>query len=493
MADISVVMVTPELKTFKSMVGGLGDVADELPRTVANMGVKTTVVSPLYQFVRGEVTSVKRILKTADYSGLDIADNNIAVEFDVFNDRVQARVKTSKMGNVDVVLLEEARYIDVVYSGDLLKDAIVIGRGTLEALKALDIKPKIIHLHDGLSSLVLLSKIEKKYTEDPFFNDIKYIYTVHNAGGAYQQMFDSNRFDELGIDRSHWDKFVWNGRLNLTYFALRCCDACNTVSKDYAAAIKNSETGEGLDQVFRERNIIGIENRIQIGYWRVDQNKDAVKKDLLDKAGGNLDKNKFTIVVPRRLAYQKGVNVLIDILPEVVKERDQGGLGAQVIVMGIAHEDDSLAKSWEEMLKRFQEDFKGRFAFLNMINHPLSKLMYRGGDLLLYFSLPDKEPCGTGYMNALANMTPSLCTNTGGVVGIIEEFDPNTGKGNGFKIDKWNYSSHAFLDKLRYIADIYYNQPKVWKILLKNTVKTDVSMEKMASEYIDFYRKVVGN
>jgi starch synthase len=110
--------------------------------------------------------------------------------------------------------------------------------------------------------------------------------------------------------------------------------------------------------------------------------------------------------------------------------------------------------------------------------------MYKGGDLLFYPSLPDKEPCGTGYMNAMVNMTPSLCTNTGGVVEIIEEFNPETGKGNGFKVEKNNYSSQAFLEKLKIISDIFYNRPETWQKLLKNTSKVNVSIERVAKDYI---------
>lgn len=492
----NLIMVTPELKSFKSKVGGLGDVAEELSKALADLGIKVTIVSILYKKGRKEVEeNGKIVIKTfdLDYSDLPIEDTGKEVEVEVAGEKIVAKIKKSKIGNADIIFLENGKYGELVYGGDLLRQAIFIGRGTLEALKIMGIKPTIIHMHDGLTGLVTFLRTDERYSKDPFLNKAKLVFTVHNAGYAYQQIFDSNRFDELGIDRIHWDGIVWDGKINLTYTALFHSQKCNTVSRDYANALRSD--GEGLGPMFRKKDIIGIVNGIDLEYWKLKRDKREAKLDLIKtmkKYGANLNPNKFTIVVPRRISYQKGWNVVLKILREIVRERNEGGLGAQFILLGRAHESDPLGQEWVKEFKRLTKELKNKFVFINTFDQSLAKLMYEGGDLLLYPSLPDKEPCGTGYMIAMVNMTPTVGTDTGGLAEIIEEFDPETLKGNGFKVPKKEYSPEAFYAKISKAMEIFLFYPQKWKKLMENCLNTDVGMEKVAKEYVyRIYKPVV--
>ncbi|MEM7825262.1 MAG: glycogen/starch synthase [Candidatus Aenigmatarchaeota archaeon] len=355
----NLIMVTPELKSFKSKVGGLGDVAEELSKVLADLGIKVTVVSILYKKTRKEVEEDGKIdikIFDLDYSDLQIEDTGKEVEVEVAGEKVVTKIKKSKIGKADVIFLENEKYGDLVYGGDLLKQAIFIGRGTLEALKIMGIKPTIIHMHDGLTGLVTFLRTDERYYKDPFLNKAKLVFTVHNAGYAYQQIFDSSRFDELEISRIHWDGLVWEGKINLTYAGLFHSQKCNTVSKDYANTLRSK--GEGLGPMFRKKDIIGIINGIDVEYWKIKRDKREAKLDLIrtmKKYGANLDPNKFTIVIPRRISYQKGWDVVIKILRELVRDREEGGLGAQFIVLGRAHEKDTLGQEWARELKRVEE------------------------------------------------------------------------------------------------------------------------------------------
>lgn len=484
----NLILVTPEMKSFKSKVGGLGDVGEELGKAIANFGIKVTFLTLQYKRTRLDIRYDGKTTQFVDinYEGVPIKDTGKEIEVEVAGEKVKARIKKSKIGKASVILLENEKYADVVYSENRLEQAIFIGRGTLEALKELGIKPTIIHYHDALASLVSFIRTDKKYSEDPFFNKVKLAFTVHNAGIAYQQIFPSNMFDKLGIDRIHWDGMIWQGNLNLMYAGLFHSQICNTVSKDYAETIKTD--GEGLAEVFRRKNIFGIVNGIDFKYWKIKRSKEEAKLDLLQyvkgKTGVDLDKNKFTIVLPRRITFQKGLDIVIEIMRDVVKERSEGGIGAQFILLGRAHEKDDLGKKWEDELSKLTQELKNKFVFINDFDQRLAKLMYEGGDLLLYPSKPGKEPCGTGYMLAMANMTPTLGTDTGGIKEIIEEFDPKSCKGNGFKVSKEEYSAQAFLKKLKMISEIFYDQPKVWEKLVKNAFKTEVDMKRIGKEYI---------
>jgi len=485
----NLIFLTPEMKSFKSKVGGLGDVSEELGKTLASLGLKTTFVIPLYQhtcrYNRQNGKSME--LVKIDYEDIPIKDTGKKIKIKVAGEKTRVKIKKSKIDKASVIFLENEKYADVVYKGDLLKQAIFIGRGTLEALKVLKIKPTIIHYQDALTSLVSFVRTDKRYSKDPFFDKVKLAYTVHNAGKGYQQIFDSNRFKELELDEAHWDGMVWHGKLNLMYAGIFHSQICNTVSSDYANALKTD--GEGLAELFRRKNIFGIINGIDFNYWKIKRSKKNAKLDLIqflkENTGEVLDKNKLTIVMPRRIAFQKGLEIVIDIIKEVVKERSEGGIGAQFVLLGRAYGSDEMGKKWECELEGLSRELKNKFVFINDFDQEIAKLMYEGADLLFYPSKPDKEPCGTGFMLAIANMTPTLGTSTGGLEETIEDFDPTTGKGNGFKISKEEYSPKAFLDRLKIIANIFYNQQDKWKKLMKNAFETDVDVKKIAIEYVE--------
>ena len=130
----NLVMVSPELKSFKSKVGGLGDVAEELSQEVANLGIKTTLVSLLYKRARYDVkqnnTTVKCI-QNIDYSDIPIEDTGKTIKIEVADERLKAQIKTSKIGKATVLFIYNEIYADMGYSGDLLSQAIFLGRSTM--------------------------------------------------------------------------------------------------------------------------------------------------------------------------------------------------------------------------------------------------------------------------------------------------------------------------------------------------------------------------
>lgn len=299
---------------------------------------------------------------------------------------------------------------------------------------------------------------------------MKLAFTIHNAGRAYQEIFDGSRFKELGVEGLHWDGISWQGGIDLMRAGLFHSQICNTVSEDYAKYLQ--EYGEDLGDLFKQKNVFGIVNGLDLDYWKIKRSKEEAKRDLLQhvkkEVGKTLDQRLFTVTLPRRITFQKGFDLVIEIMRDIVKDRSKGGVGAQFILLGRAHELDELGKEWERELNKLSSELGSRFAFINEFDQSMAKLMYEGGDLLLYPSKSNKEPCGTGYMLAMSNMTPTLGTETGGMVEVLEEFNPKTGKGNGWRVSKKDYSATAFLSKMKMISDIFYDKPELWKKIMAN-------------------------
>lgn len=487
MEKYKILLVSAELKSFNSRAGGLGPAVEELAYSLAKLGIDVYVSSLLYKYRRNEKDEIEEI----DYSNLKLEDLT-NLNFWVKNEKVLAKVKKVEKNNVTFYFLENEKFANILYEGDALERAIFFARGTLELIKFLG-GVDLVHINDAHPGLIpLFFKAESRYHEDPRLKNLKFAYTIHNAGKAYQQIFDSERFWELGIGEEWREKVIWEGKINLTYTATLLSDICNTVSPDYAESLLKGN--EGLSELFKEKKLFGITNGIDVDYWRMPEFKDVKNlKELKEKKkkaklklleeierikGEKLSENKLTIIIPRRFADQKGFDVFLPYCEVIVKDREKGGMGAQIIILGRAALGDPVGRKWIEMCRKLDEELKENFVFIYGFNEELAKKMYWGGDLLLYPSLPEKEPCGTGYMMAAVNATITLGTDTGGMVEKIKDFE------NGFKVEKEKYGQEAFFEKLKTISDIFYEDRKKWEKIMWNAFKMDVDMDKVAKEYL---------
>ena len=78
---------------------------------------------------------------------------------------------------------------------------------------------------------------------------------------------------------------------------------------------------------------------------------------------------------------------------------------------------------------------------------------------------------------------------TGGLDDTVEDFDINSGKGNGFKFGP--YSASAMLEKIR-LSVYFYTQPDIWVKIQRNGMTTDNSWSAAANRYLELYRVVAG-
>jgi len=479
--DKTILFVSPELKTFKSRAGGLGQVAEELVKMLSELGIKVICGSCLYKYI--VIDSYK---KEIDFSDLDLKEvGNIDVDIDK---KYPTKIfKTEKYG-AEFIFLFNDELTEALYMGDLLKFSIFFAKGMLEALRMLRIKPDIIHLNDALTGLIpIYAKNDPLYTE---FSKLKFVFTIHNAGSAYQQIHSIERKNLLNLHDFSLERLIWNGNINLLYAGVENSDIVNTVSEDYAVSLRVE--GEGMKDVFVRKNVFGILNGIDEEYWRSNtyknatinnisdlklQEKERLIKEIKARTGKMLDVNRMIVIMPRRLSGQKGFDTIIPLIEEFHNK-----YGIQFVVLGVAHPNDNIGQEWARRFFDLHKRLEG-FVFIYSFDEELAKMMYAGADLLLYPSLPNKEPCGTGYMMSMVNATPCLGTRTGGLAEVIKEFDEILETGNGFLVWKEEYSTEAFRRKMEKAIRIYGNKDK-WKKLMWNSFTTDVDMKNVAKEYI---------
>jgi len=82
--------------------------------------------------------------------------------------------------------------------------------------------------------------------------------------------------------------------------------------------------------------------------------------------------------------------------------------------------------------------------------------------------------------------TVPLVRATGGLDDTVEQFDPATGSGTGFKFE--NYSAQALIDKIREALYWWYTQPHVWRGIQRNGMLVDNSWRAAARNYARVYQ-----
>ena len=194
-----ILFVSPELKTFKSRAGGLGQVAEELPKALSEMGLNIIVGSCLYKYL--VIDSYKKEIDFSDLNLREVAEIDIEID-----KKYRTKIFTTEKYGAKFIFLFNDELTEALYMGDLLKFSIFFAKGMLEALKILKIRPDIIHLNDALTSLIpVYAKDDPSYIE---FSKAKFVFTIHNAGLAYQQIHPIERKNLLNLHSFSLEKLI---------------------------------------------------------------------------------------------------------------------------------------------------------------------------------------------------------------------------------------------------------------------------------------------
>jgi starch synthase len=478
---LHVAMASPEIVPF-AKTGGLGDVMGSLPQALEQLGIKVTLIMPAYRSVlRG---------------GFQLEDTGIKLAIPISTRREEVTLLRSKTGkNIPVYFVRNDRYFDREYlystpEGDYLDNAerfIVFSRAVLEVLK-LD-PPAILQSHDWQAalSIVFLKTQPHLYPE---LSRTKTICTVHNLG--YQGLFWHLDWHLLNLD---WSLFTptqleFYSRINFLKGGLVFADFITTVSPSYAEEIKTVEQGFGLHGIFRERaaNLAGILNGADYDVWNPETDKYIARKYGPGKLAGKkackaeLQRtfkiteapNTPLIGMVSRLTAQKGFDLLEKAMEQLMS-RD-----LQFVLLGTGD------KQYQEFLTKASAKSPDRMGVRIEFDEALSHKIIAGADMLL---LPSRyEPSGLTQIYGLKYGTVPVVRATGGLKDTIEEFDPKTGKGNGFVFVP--YEVQPLLDAVdRALAA--FRDKKAWAALMQNAMAADFSWDRSAQTYLELYKKLV--
>lgn len=453
-------------------IGGLADVAGELPRALTRLGVDTQLAIPRYPALAARVAGrpPEAVVEVPRRDGSQTAEVH-SVEAD------GARVW--------LVGGEPLDSAPGVY-GDPARDAAkftFFAVGALQACRALGWQPDVVHAHDWHAAPALAWM----RTEKGSWDSVASVLTVHNL--PYMGSGGGEALTEYGlVPADHPLLPEWARGLPLPLGMVHA-DWITTVSPGYAAEIQTAAFGCGLEGFLASRagRLRGILNAIDPGIWdpatddALEARYSAESLDLrrLNKAAlqrglGLPEKARVPLLaMVTRLDGQKGVDLALEALARIPGE------DWQMVLLGTG--DPAL----EDRARAFAAGRPEKMIFLPRFDPALSRRIYAGADMLL---VPSRyEPCGLVQLIALRYGAVPVVHATGGLKDTVEPYQRG-GKGTGFLFTPTD--PQALAESLQEAMAVYADRRR-WLGLQRRGMAKEHSWSRSAQAYAGLYREAV--
>jgi len=452
--------------------GGLGDVAGALPKALVGEGLDVSLIHPLYD------TTDRRLLREQVF-------DNLEVEW--LGQRRRVSVFMSDAADAPAFLIDAPEYFSrgrvYGHSDDHYRFAF-FSRAALALLGRLGPAPDVLHGNDWPCGFAV-AWLRAGRAWGGFLSNTRTLLSIHNL--AYQGLFDPADLWRIGYrPGDETNVFMSNGVASSLKAGLMTCDAISTVSRRYSFEIQTPEQGYGLDWLLRQRRerLVGITNGVDYDVWNPETDrhtaahfsaddltgKRACKLDLLRRFGLPEEEGRPVIATISRLIAQKGYDLIKQVARQILEA------GAFFIALG------SGESEYENFLQALHEYAPHRVAVYKGFHEPLAHQIEAGADIFLMPSL--YEPCGLNQMYSMRYGTVPLVRATGGLDDTVEQFDPATGEGTGFKFGP--YTAQALIDKTREALH-WYARPAVWRRIQLNGMRVDNSWQAAARKYVRVY------
>jgi len=462
--------------------GGLADVVGALPKELRKQRHDVRIILPKYRTVRGQEFEIKETRET-----VSIPMGARIEKAEIRQARTDKRIPVyfihheGYFGRSGLYRTSDGDYPD---NGERFA---FFSHAVLEACKAMQFRPDIIHVHDWQTGLIP-AYLKTIYHEDSFFQHTATVMTVHNM--AYQGVFSKNILPRIGFSWSEFtpEKLEYYDQLSFLKAGMVYADALTTVSPTYAKEIQTPEFGRGLQGVVQSREgvLSGILNGLDPDDWNPEKDLFLTTTFGADRMAGRVE-NKLELQrslqlpvradipmlgIVSRLDPQKGMDLLAEILPTVLRS-------AQVVILGQG--DPAI----QERLEQFQQEFPESFRVRSDFNEPLAHKIYGGSDMFL---MPSRfEPCGLAQLIAMRYGSVPVVSNTGGLRDTVLPVTAHGGTGFLFH----SGDAAAFLGAIQEALHWYSDKGK-WHDIQKRAMQTDFSWMPSTNAYLRVYRQTLG-
>ncbi|MFC0471350.1 glycogen synthase GlgA [Halalkalibacter kiskunsagensis] len=466
----------PFLKT-----GGLADVIGALPKELKKQGVNAQVILPKYGNIPKQLKE-KMVHKTSitvpvgwrnQFCGIEYLEYD-GIAFYFIDNEYYFRRGDGVYGFYD----DGERYA-------------YFCRAVLEAMPYLSEKPDIIHCHDWQTGMISVL-MKAHFRDHPYYQGIKTMFTIHNL--RYQGVFPKGILHDL-LDLSELyyypDGLEFYGNVSFMKAGLVYSDIVTTVSPTYAQEIQMPDYGERLDGLLRKRSheLKGIVNGVDYALYNPEtdpylfsnytkysyEEKRMNKLGLQEKVGLPVDDMKPLIAVITRLTDQKGIDLILHVLQDILV------LDLQLIILGTGE------REYENSLKEAAWQSPNKCSVHIYFDEGLARQIYAASDLFL---MPSQfEPCGISQLLALRYGSLPIVRETGGLKDTVQRYNQNTKEGAGFSFT--NYDAHDMLYTIKQAVELYHQDKDTWSDLVWKAMSKDFSWTASAKEYKEVYRSLM--
>lgn len=347
-------------------------------------------------------------------------------------------------------------------------------------------QPDVVHAHDwhaGLAPAALA------HAGQPAAS----VMTIHNL--AYQGLFPAQAFLDLDLPASAWslDGVEFWGQVSFMKAGLQHAQAVSTVSPTYAREIQEPAHGFGLDGVLRAHpaGVAGILNGVDYAVWHPrtdthlpqrydaqDLSGKAVCKAAVQQAHGlRVDAKSMLMAVVSRLTSQKGLDLLLQVLPQALQD------GAQLVVLGQG--DASL----EAGFTAAAATHAGQVVCLRAHDEALAHRIMAAADVVL---VPSRfEPCGLTQLYAMAYGALPLVHHVGGLADTVTDASLEALEDDQATGLVFHRFEPAALESALRRAQLLWRRPAQWAQVQQRAMAQRFDWDRAAKAYAALYEHAV--
>ena len=513
---MKVLYIAAECKPFAKM-GGVGDVAGELPPALKKQGVDIEIVVPFYGSIDRQ-RHAQRIKKKNLYT------YDVSFALPGKADNVEAvAVHRGRLDGVPVFFIENETFFEgtspydpalrydhpYVTSEDIpFKDDILRFSFFSEACLPLiqKRKPDIVHINDWALGY-LFGRMHQEALPP------KRVLTIHNIGyqgNIWKAMIHGWHIEQqLLYDPAIGPLFdAPNGRdVNAMRLALELAHRVNAVSPTYHREMTRPENpnaffsgGKGLDGITRRLDTEGRITGILNGYVYDQEPTDEAFAATLDnkaKARKTLiqhfpNPDALLLGFVGRAAEQK-----FGLLTEPLEGRpildhilDLDGVNVAILATGERHYESFIGNIATRYfggaltyLEFLQKPRRANYAFTLAFDSDLAQRISLGCDV--FFMPSVYEPCGLTQMESMRHATPPLVRWTGGLADTVIPYYEADGTGFGFDGTTREEVLWSLLGAVKTARDLYTDNPEAFRRLQRNGFNERFTWDASAKAYIE--------
>ena len=350
--------------------------------------------------------------------------------------------------------------------------------------------PDIVHAHDWHAAMACAYVAEHAPTRAAT------VFTVHNL--AFQGLFAMHDWPMLGLASRLMSPtgLEYHGQLSFMKAGLTLADHVTTVSPTYAREIATHEFGCGLDGVVRGRgaSVSGILNGIDEAVWNPATDAAIAQRyDPADPAGKlvcrgalqaelglDADDHALILALVSRLTSQKGLDLVLAALPELV------AAGVQLVVQGTGE------AALETALRMAKLAHPGRVHVHLAYDENRAHRVIAGADAII---VPSRfEPCGLTQMYGLRYGTLPIVRRVGGLADTVTDATPAhvaAGDADGFVFDA---ATPAALERcVRRAVSMRADDAATWARMRATAMSRTLSWDGPAAAYLKLYAQLLGD